>query len=116
MSVSKLTSETFDEFNGSLQSAALKSTKNALSLPSTADMAFHRSMDPDIAKELDAFSSRVLDVANNLLRLLETSREGKSKAGSGRTLQDKDDVVDSFQSVVVEAMDRLLERAASLLL
>ncbi|KAF7979235.1 hypothetical protein HWV62_43202 [Athelia sp. TMB] len=111
-SMSKLTSDSFDEFNGSLQSAALKSTKNALSLPSPADMAFHRSMDPDIAKELDAFSFRVLDVANNLLRLVETAKTGRTNStGIGRKLEDQDDVVDSFQSIIVDAMDQLLERA-----
>lgn len=115
--MSKLTSDSFDEFNGSLQSAALKSTKNALSLPSPADMAFHRSMDPDIAKEFDAFSSRVLDVTNNLLRLVETAKTGRTNnSGIGRKLEDQDDVVDSFQSIVVDAMDQLLERAVSLCL
>jgi exosome complex exonuclease RRP6 len=101
---SKITAASFEEFNASLQGAALKATKHALSLP--ADLAFHRSIDPELSRELEAASARVLSITNNLLTLVSSTR-GKGKL----KLECQDDVMDSFQSLVVDAMDQLLEKA-----
>lgn len=107
---SKISSSNFDDFNTGLQVAALKSTKHALGLPS--DLGFHRSMDPDFSKELDAFSARVLSVTNSLLNLAIPSDTSKNFRGRGKVkLEDEDEVMDSFQSLVVDTMDQLLERA-----
>lgn len=107
---SKVSSGSFDEFNSSLQGAALKATRHALSLP--ADLAFHRSMDSELAQNLDAFSARVLSVTNDLLTLVSTADSTQSTRGKGKLkLESQDDVVDNFQSLVVDAMDLLLERA-----
>jgi exosome complex exonuclease RRP6 len=106
---SSMSSETFDEFNSTLQGLALKATKRSLALP--PDLAFHRSMDTDLAKSLDVFSSRILSVTNRLLSLISASD------GSGRTremLVNQDDVLDHFRSRVVDPVDHLLERAVSL--
>lgn len=109
---SKLTSSNFDDFNGNLQSAALKATRHALSLP--ADLAFHRSMDAELSEDLEAFSSRVLSVANNLLRLVSTADTRQHQQEKGKlSLEGQDDVVDSFKSLVVDVMEPLLERAVS---
>ena len=107
---SKVSSKSFDEFNNILQSAALKATRHALSLP--IDLAFHRSMDPELAKDLDAFSTRVLSITNDLLSLVSTVDSTQSTRGKGELkLESQDDVVDSFQPLVVDTMDQLLERA-----
>ncbi|CAK5284338.1 unnamed protein product [Mycena citricolor] len=100
-------SASFAEFNTSVQAAALQATRSAAGLPS--DIGFHRSIDRELADDLDAFSARVLSLTNNLLALAataESSYHGKGKA----KLQTCDDVVDDFHSLVVDSMDRLLER------
>jgi exosome complex exonuclease RRP6 len=100
----------FDNYNTQLQTAALKATRNAAVLP--VDLGFYRSMDRELAKEVDACSSRVLSLANRLLDLVSTGDTSLSKL-KGKAAVEHDDVVDSFRSSVVDAMDRLLERAVS---
>ncbi|KAI0030263.1 ribonuclease H-like domain-containing protein [Vararia minispora EC-137] len=100
--MSDLSNAIFDEYNGRLQAAALKATKNAASL--SEDLSFYRSIDRDIAKQLDACSEKVLALTNSLLSLA-SSAKGKAR------LEHADDLTDLFESVVVETMDRLLEGA-----
>ncbi|KAJ7638309.1 ribonuclease H-like domain-containing protein [Roridomyces roridus] len=101
-------SSSFAQFNADAQENALKATRGAAGLPQ--DIAFHRSIDPELADQLDAFSSRVLSLTNNLLALvatadpLQSNRKGKAK------LDSQEDVVDDFHSLVVDSMDQLLER------
>jgi len=106
---SSIPSEPFDQFNSRLQEAALKATKDSLALPS--NLSFHRSLDSQLANDLDAFSSRVLSLTNNLLAL--ASVNGSSGRKRKIKLSSQDDVVDSFQSLVVDSVDQLLERAVS---
>ncbi|KAK0449394.1 ribonuclease H-like domain-containing protein [Armillaria borealis] len=63
-------------------------------------------MDPAFAKDLDAFSSKVLFLTNQLLELAATidpSGKGKGKVRS------EDDILDSFETLIVDRMDQLLE-------
>lgn len=102
-------SANFDTFNSNIQTCALKTTRNALSLP--ADVAFHRSMDPAFSKELDVLSSRVLSLTSKLLSLAASADATQSARGKGKgKLENQDDVVDNFHSLVVDSMDQLLER------
>ncbi|RDB15305.1 Exosome complex exonuclease rrp6 [Hypsizygus marmoreus] len=104
-----LTSGVFDEFNTQLQANALKTTRSALALPD--DVAFHRSMDSAFSKDLDIFSSRVLSLANKLLALTATADVTQSSRSKGKgKLENQDDVVDNFHSLIVDSMDQLLER------
>lgn len=64
-------------------------------------------MDAEFSKDLDIFSSRILSVANQVLALMGTadiSTKGQSK------LETEDDVVDNFHSIVVDTMDRMMEK------
>jgi exosome complex exonuclease RRP6 len=101
-----LTSTGFDAFNATLQASALAATRKSAGIP--GDVGFHRSMDQDLATNLDAFSERVLAMTNRLLNLVSTvdHTQGKGKA----KLESEDDVVDQFHSLVVDSMDQLLER------
>jgi exosome complex exonuclease RRP6 len=104
-----LTKSEFDGYYAQLQESALKATKHAAGLPS--DLAFHRSVDSDLSKELEACSSRVVPMMNMLLDLASTIGSSKNAKGKGKArLQDEDDFVDRFQALVVEPMDQLLER------
>jgi len=101
----------FDEFNNRLQASALNATHRAAVLPS--DIAFHRSMDYDLAQELDIFSEQVLSLTNKLLGLVSTVDETQAGGGKGKAkLESAEDVVDSFYSLIVDATDQLLERTA----
>lgn len=100
-----LASTSFDAYNTRLQASALAVTRKSAGLP--PDINFHRSMDPELAQELESFSQRVLNVTNKLLGIVSTQgRRGKGKA----KLENQDDVVDNFHALVVESMDQLLER------
>ncbi|KAJ7896101.1 ribonuclease H-like domain-containing protein [Mycena olivaceomarginata] len=108
-SSSTLSSSSFPDFNSKVQTAALNATRSAAGLP--ADIQFHRSIDPDLAEDLDAFSSRVLSLTNNILSLVATADPSSSRRKGKAKLQTQDDVVDDFHSLVVDCMDQMLERA-----
>ncbi len=111
-SSSSLSSASFNDYNAQLQGYALKATRAAVSLP--ADIPFHRSVHPDFAKEVDRCSARVLSLTNKLLQLSSTVNASASARAKGKArLEAQDDVVDNFHSLVVDAMDTLLERAVS---
>lgn len=112
MSSSKsLSSSSFDEYNSQIQGHALKSIRNALALP--GDLTFHRSLDRDFGKEVDQCSAKALHLTNRLLSLVASGDATLSKRSTGEKLRDQDDVVDNFHSLVVDAMDQLLERTVS---
>ena len=107
-----ITPEAFEGYNERFQAAALKTTKSAAGLPS--DLAFHRSIDRGVATELDACSERLSFIANRLLALASKTDDPQSLKGKGKAkLEDQDDYVDRFESIIVEAMDQLLEHAVS---
>ncbi|KAI0739418.1 hypothetical protein C8Q80DRAFT_1198600 [Daedaleopsis nitida] len=109
-SSTSLSSSSFNEYNAQLQGAALKATRAAVFLP--ADIPFHRSVHPDFAEEVDQCSARVLSLTNKLLQLSSTLNASNNPRGKGKArLEVQDDVVDNFHSLVVDAMDQLLERA-----
>ncbi|KAF5360491.1 hypothetical protein D9756_004521 [Leucocoprinus leucothites] len=115
-SSSSLSSAAFDEYNTKLQSSALKATRNAATLP--ADINFYRSLDTGVARDIDNISSRVLNMTNRLLELSSSIDQNTASKGKGKgkaRLEDKDDVVDDFHSLVVDVMDQLFERTDSCL-
>ncbi|KAG6868017.1 hypothetical protein C0993_008359 [Termitomyces sp. T159_Od127] len=107
-SSSALVSVAFDDFNSQIQSHALKATRNCLSLPN--DVTFHRSMDPEFEKDLDKFSSRVLSLVNKVIGLVAAADTSSSRAKGKTKLENQDDLLDNFHSLVVDSMDQLLER------
>jgi exosome complex exonuclease RRP6 len=114
--ISSLSSTNFNEYNTQLQGAALKATRNALAIPS--DLAFHRSINPDLARDLDAFSARVLSLTNDILALVSTADSSQSAwaKGKAKKLSHHEDVLDDFSSLVVDSVDQLFERVVSPLL
>ncbi|KAK2465781.1 hypothetical protein APHAL10511_002325 [Amanita phalloides] len=108
-SASPISSTVFDEYSQKLQQAALKATRIAVQIPS--DVSFHRTMDTNLSKDLDDFSTRLLSLTNRLLSLASTVDSTASSRDKGKArLQSQDHVVDHFQSVVVDCMDQLMER------
>jgi exosome complex exonuclease RRP6 len=105
-----LSTSSFDGYYAQIQTAALKATKHAAGLP--ADLAFHRSVDSDLARDLETCSKKAVSLTNALLDMMSTIESSKSAKGKGRArLQDEDDFLDRFEALVVEPMDLLLERA-----
>ncbi|KAL0960894.1 hypothetical protein HGRIS_005903 [Hohenbuehelia grisea] len=108
------TSSTFDAFYAAAQSSALKTVRNSAALP--ADLAFHRSINPELSKNIDAFSEKVLNLTNRLLALAHTTDSANVRAGKGKArLENQDDFVDSFGGLVVDVVDQLFERTDSCL-
>lgn len=108
-STASLTSATFDVYNTKLQNSALAATRKSAAIP--ADVGFHRSMDQELAQGLDAFSDRVLSISNRLLSLVSTVDQTQVGKGKGKgKLENQDDVVDHFHSLIVDSMDQLLEK------
>lgn len=103
---SSISPDTFSDYATSLQSAALATTRlAATSLPQ--DIAFHRSIHVSFAADLDALSTRVLRLTNKLVRLAASVDSGTVGRG---TLDDQEDVLDGFKSLIVDPMDKLFER------
>ncbi|KAL4070060.1 ribonuclease H-like domain-containing protein [Scleroderma yunnanense] len=107
--MSTLTRDTFDAHSNAVQATALSATRLAASsLPS--DLSFHRSIDPLLGRDVDALSTRVLELTNRLIQL--TSKTSPAKVSS---LQGEEDVVDEFAGTVIDAMESMLERTDSAL-
>lgn len=105
-SASMILSGTFSDYATSVQSAALTTTRlAATTLP--PDIEFHRSIHVSFATELDSLSTRVLRITNRLVRLAGSVES--STLGRG-TLDDEEDVLDGFKSLIVDQVDRLFER------
>jgi exosome complex exonuclease RRP6 len=105
-SASMILSGTFSDYATSVQSAALTTTRlAATTLP--PDIEFHRSIHVSFATELDSLSTRVLRLTNRLVRLAGSVES--STLGRG-TLDDEEDVLDGFKSLIVDPVDRLFER------
>ena len=101
----------FEDYNLKLQTSILNPTKHAFALPT--DIQFHKSIDRDFAEEVEACSTKVLSITNKLLTLAASSTTTLGVKGKTRLFVDQDDVVDDFDSVVVDTMDQLLERVVS---
>lgn len=101
----------FEDYNLKLQTSILNPTKHAFSLPT--DIQFHKSIDRDFAEEIEACSTKVLSTANKLLTLATSSTTNLGGGGKAKLLVDQDDILDGFDSVVVDIMDQLLESVVS---
>lgn len=104
----------FTTFVETMTAALEAGTSHAAQFPDKSDMMFHRTLDRKFAKGIDASGERVLKLADSLLQLTVDSQPKANKATRfkpRRPLADEDDVVDSFQSTVVDHIDSLLEDA-----
>ncbi|GMK55550.1 hypothetical protein CspeluHIS016_0206060 [Cutaneotrichosporon spelunceum] len=104
----------FAAFVETMTKALEAGTSHAAEFPDKSDMMFHRTLDRKFAKGIDASGERVLKLADSLLQLTVDSQPKAKSAPSvkpRRKLVDQDDVIDSFQSTVVDHVDSLLEDA-----
>lgn len=94
-----------------LQSQALECFIAADDLPQ--DIAFHRSLDRQFRKDIEKTSARLLKFANRLITYAETHSPTSAAKLNQRNgeLQDEEDIKDKYHSIIVDAMDSLLEHA-----
>lgn len=97
-----------------LQSQALECFIAADDLPQ--DIAFHRSLDRQFRKDIEKTSARLLKFANRLIAYAETHSPASAankiqRNGDVLELQDAEDIADKYHSIIVDAMDSLLEHA-----
>ncbi|WVQ85309.1 hypothetical protein IAT38_007474 [Cryptococcus sp. DSM 104549] len=112
----------FSDYLPHLTAALDKLTTHAAALPDKSDLGFHRTLDRQFGKKMDATSERVLKVTDRVLALIAASQEAATKGkgkGTGkvavrRKMEDEDDVVDGFSRSVVGVVDGLLEDADSM--
>ena len=107
-------SNDMDTFIETLQAQAFECSIAADSLPQ--DIAFHRSLDRQFRKDIEKTSARLLKFTNRLIAYAETHSptpvaDGARRNSKERELQDADDIADKYHSIIVDAMDSLLERA-----
>jgi exosome complex exonuclease RRP6 len=108
-----------EEYLAILKGRTDQTVSSASKLPQ--DIPFHRSLDRKFRTDLDAASERVLRLTNKLLKLSNSLNKKKAAATQGRksrrdeenepTLNDEDDIMDRFHSIVVDVLDPLLEHA-----
>lgn len=93
----------FQILQDSLKSALLATTRTTTEL-CAEDLTFHRSLDPSIARTLDAHNARLLSLAERLL-----GSGAQSTDVVGPKLQDSDALETNWRGVV-DVVDSLLER------
>lgn len=98
------------EYLQNLQRKLQPLTQAAAQLPSSTDLAFHRSLDRSLGKDLDHTKSRIADTLNNILSALESSSP-KNKSQDQQA--DAAHVVDEsgFARLLGDTIDTLLENA-----
>ena len=106
-------SRNFAEYFPALQAALGAVTQDAQNLPEASDLAFHRSLDRKLGKELDATAARLVSLANGLAGLVEDKGKLNGKGKQRVAIDDADDLIEDFERHVQETLDRLLERAVS---
>jgi len=95
-----------------LQSQALECFIAADDLPQ--DIAFHRSLDRQFRKDIEKTSVRLLKFTNRLIAYADTHLPTSAAKVIRRKsevpeLQDEEDLADKYHSIIVDAMDSLLE-------
>lgn len=96
----------FKNYQESLYKALLSATAASNSI-SSEDLSFYRSLDQQLAKDLDVCSSKVLQIANRF-----TKHVVQDTGNEVRNYEDLEDVENQFGNVI-EVVDTLLERAVS---
>ncbi|PVF97620.1 hypothetical protein CPB86DRAFT_797921 [Serendipita vermifera] len=106
-----------EEYLANLKGLTDQTVSNASKLPQ--DIPFHRSLHRKFRTDLDTASERVLQLTNKLLKLSSTLNKKKATTSQGRkarrdddnepSLNDEDDIMDRFHSIVVDVLDPLLE-------
>ncbi|KAG9019905.1 exosome nuclease subunit [Tulasnella sp. 427] len=109
--------EEFSKYQAVLQKAAVDSGKFAAALPAKNDLSFQRTVDRKLGTDLDACSSRILGLANQLLGYIGADHASSSSKGKGkaRQLVDDEDVIERYHELVIDVLDRLYENVDSCL-
>jgi len=95
--------EEFTAITQSVQRALVKTTQ-AANVLANEDLQFQRTINPRVAKRLDACGSRLLNLTNGLLKA------GARKDQRAPVLEDVDDIEVQWRGVV-DVIDGLLEQA-----
>lgn len=87
-------------------SKALVSTTRTTAQLCAEDLAFHRSLDPELGTTLDRETERLLSLTKNLIRIAVAGSTDEDPV----QLRDADDVENNWRGVV-DVIDSLLEQA-----
>jgi hypothetical protein len=85
--------------------------------PHSRRLTFHRSVDSDLASDLEACSNKVISITDKLLNLASTVESSESAKGKGKAhVRGEDDFINRFRSLTVEPMDQLFKRVVCIIL
>ena len=98
------TNRTFKESKEAISSALVETTRTAGQIAGE-DLAFHRSSNPEITPLLEEQNTRLLNLAQNLVRIAATGTDV-----SAPRLQDADSIEENWRGIV-DVIDNLLEKA-----
>ena len=96
--------DTFEEIKETISTALVDTTRTAGQI-AAEDLAFHRSSNPEITPLIEKQSTRLLKLAQSLLRVAASDTEV-----SAPRLPDADSVDDNWRGIV-DIIDNLLEKA-----
>ena len=94
----------FKAYEDRIQKALIGVTRNAVAV-SNYDLSFHRSINPDTSKSLDAQNAHFLRLTSKLLKAATKDTNVKAP-----TIQNRDAVDDNWRGIV-DVLDDLLEKA-----
>lgn len=97
-------SQDFSSLQEGIQKALISTIKSANRIASN-DLAFQRTVNPDVAEQLDNQTSRILDLSTRLL-----SSAAKACGAKAPKLEDPEDVDMNWRKVV-DVVDSVLEKA-----
>ena len=84
-------------------------TTQGADLPPKSDLSFHRTLDKEMGKKLDEASSRILEMAQELLALVDPHFTLKQKTFADPA----EDLTERYRKNVVPSVDGLLEQTVS---
>jgi exosome complex exonuclease RRP6 len=93
----------FKSLQDQIQIALVSTTRTSAQI-SSEDLAFHRSLDPDVGTSLDEQSARLLELSSALLKSAASISELRAPL-----LEDSEDVDNNWRNVV-DVIDSLLEK------
>lgn len=94
----------FKSIQEAIQTALITTTKTAGQL-SSEDLAFQRSLNPEVGTALDEQSSRLLSLSNKLLKSASSIADLRTPR-----LDDVEDIENNWRGVI-DVVDSLLEKA-----
>jgi hypothetical protein len=105
--------EDFSAFLQNITTTLDRLTTQANSLPFKSDLAFHKTLDRTLGKDVDVAGKDVLGLTEKLLDMVEGSGRKLSKGKGRMKVKEEEDLVEGYKRSMGEVVEGLLEDAVS---